>query len=118
MTDELMQSVTHSSIKCEDKFNEQLNRLKSKGFILACQKSCVSSYTSQHHIHRYVRKHKEGRREGQLSWDKEHAIPKNIVYFVEKSAKILIRKIQADGVLTILFELSWLQITPYLRTLF
>ena len=67
MTDELMQSVTHSSIKCEDKFNEQLNRLKSKGFILACQKSYVSSYTSQHHIHRYVRKHKEGRREGQLS---------------------------------------------------
>ena len=57
MSDERMQSVTHSSIKRENNFNARLNSLKAEGVILACHRSCVSSYTSQHHIDRYVRKH-------------------------------------------------------------
>ena len=59
MSDERTQSVTHSSIKCEDKFNERLNSLKAESVILACHRSCVSYYTSQHHIDRYVRKRKQ-----------------------------------------------------------
>ena len=58
MSDEHIQSVTHSSIKCENKFNE-LNSSKAEGFILPCHRSCVSSYTSQHHMDRYVRKCKQ-----------------------------------------------------------
>ena len=46
MSDERRQSVTHSSIRREDKFNERFNSLKAKGVTLAFHKSCVSSYTS------------------------------------------------------------------------
>ena len=56
MSDGRIQSVTHSSIKRENKFNEQLNSSKAEGFILAFHRRCISSYTSQHHIDRYVRK--------------------------------------------------------------
>ena len=59
MSDECIQSVTHSSIKHEDKFNERLNSLKAEGVILACHRSCGSSYISQQHINRYVRKRKQ-----------------------------------------------------------
>ena len=38
-----MWSVTHSSMKREDKFKERLNSLKSEGVILACQRRFVSS---------------------------------------------------------------------------
>ena len=50
MSDERIQSVTHSSVKRQDKFNKRLNNLKAEGVLLACHRSCSFSYTSQHHI--------------------------------------------------------------------
>ena len=59
ISDESIQSVSHSNIKREDKFNEKRNSLKVDGFTLACRRTCLCSYTSQHHIDRYVGKHKQ-----------------------------------------------------------
>ena len=97
MSDEHIQSVTHSSIKCENKF--KLNSSKAEGFILPCHRSCVSSYTSQHHMDRCIRKCKQLEEMDNSVEKRAHQsicqtlISENIVYFVEKSAKILIQKI-------------------------
>ena len=95
--------------KAEDKFNKQHNSLKPEGGILACHRSCVSS---QHHIDRYVRNRKQVE-ENDNSVEKIacksicHTFSfRNIVYFVEKNAKILIQKIHADRDLIILLKLS------------
>lgn len=53
MSDERIQSVAHSSIKHEDKFKEQLHSVWNSVW----KNSCVFSYTFQHRIDRYVRKH-------------------------------------------------------------
>ena len=50
MSVERIQSVFHSSVKRQDKFNKQLNSLKAEGVLLAYHRSCDFSYTSQHHI--------------------------------------------------------------------
>ena len=55
---EHMQSITHSSIKHEDKFKGRLNSLKVEGVTLVCHRCCGSSYTFQHLVDRYVRKSK------------------------------------------------------------
>ena len=59
MSNECIESVNHSSIKREDKFNERLNSFKGEGVIIACHRSCFSSDTSQHHVDRYNRKGKQ-----------------------------------------------------------
>ena len=53
MSDELVQLVSHSSIKREDELNDRLNSLKAEGVTVACHRSCLSSYTSQHLL-RYI----------------------------------------------------------------
>ena len=55
MSDEHMESITHQSIKGDDKFKGRLNSLKVEGVTLACQGSCAFSCTSQHHVDRYAR---------------------------------------------------------------
>ena len=50
--------MTNASFKRGDDFTTMIEDLKAKSTVLASHRSCVSSYTSQHHIECYVKKRK------------------------------------------------------------
>ena len=52
MSDDRIRSVTNASFKRRDDFATMIEGLKAKGTVLASNRSCVSSYTSQYHIER------------------------------------------------------------------
>ena len=58
VSDDHIRSVTNASFKRGDEFAATIEDLKAKGTVLAFHRSCVSSYTSQHHIEHYVKKQK------------------------------------------------------------
>ena len=58
MSDDRIRSVTNASFKRRDDFATMIEDLKAKGTVLASNRNCVSSYTSQYHIERYVKKRK------------------------------------------------------------
>ena len=50
MSDDRIQSIINASTQHEDSFAETIDQIKAEGNVIACHQSCVSSYTSWHHI--------------------------------------------------------------------
>ena len=74
MGDDCIRSMKNASLKRGDDFATTIEDLKAKGTVPASHRSCVSSYTSKHHIERYVKKQKlyEKQRAEKKSRQSEH----------------------------------------------